>query len=236
MSSLRCLLVLLSMLALAEARCFCPKYCQNPPCNPKYSSWWQPRSYCNDVEAQAECTLANVEITDMIDSMGRNADLYIYTMAQRSATARPIEFALLRSKLSEAMEANKPIGDCNFGLATATLLAGVDDVCFSPELFQQCAHVALAAEPYYLNIHNALRQGIRIDEDAVRLGLVDLNGTLSPLAAEFVDVVRMRGSIKRTDIKIRCRSYEALVEIVGSAASRLSWHFLLTTAVVLGVL
>ncbi|EQC26815.1 hypothetical protein SDRG_15327 [Saprolegnia diclina VS20] len=189
-------LVLLSSLYLATAvlgRC----YCGVP-------------AACNDLEAQSECNRANDQVTDMVNSAGRNADLYLEGLLFKNASVTPSQTSYLRSKLSEAFEWGKPVGDCSDGLTTSTHLANAVDICFSIPLFQQCDTLAKSVPQYFNNIHNVLSE--RLLNSSVS-GILE-KGKLTTLATELVQVMKVRSSIARESNKIRCKGYNATTEIL----------------------
>ncbi|OQS04132.1 exportin-4, partial [Thraustotheca clavata] len=192
--------LLFVLLTLVDGRCYCPPICSFPPCGS--NAGWYLRSYCNDLEAQSECTRANDMVTDMINSMGQNADKYLRGLLHNNTSVSAEEASYLRSKLSEAMEWGKPVGDCSDGLATNTNLADVLDICFSQPLFQQCNSLAQTVPQYFNNIHNVLTEHL-INESASG---ISENGALTPLAMEFVQVIRVRDTIQREENKIRLHS------------------------------
>ncbi|KDO29326.1 hypothetical protein SPRG_05861 [Saprolegnia parasitica CBS 223.65] len=203
--------LVLAMLSVSVvARCFCPKYCPDPPCSPSAYAMRLPQSYCNDVETQTECMQANAAIADMISSIPRSVDSYLDYMVKQGQVQLQ---TLFRAKLWEAIQLDKPVANCSYGLLTATRIANVDDVCLSRELLTQCARVAEAAQPYLLDMHKVLRQLILADPEAVRLGIVNANGMLNSNYAHYVDnlvdAVRMNGAIEWPEI--HCQTYEATV-------------------------
>jgi len=210
------------------SRCYCPPQCSFPPCE---ASNTYERSYCVDYEAQTECNIANMQVTDMVDSTGRNADLYLGGLLSFSALGKnasinitPQQASFLRSKLSEALEHGKPIGDCSDGLITDTHLANVNDVCFSPGLFQQCDRLAILVPDYFAGIHVNLKQAILNDTASKILGLIEnppagstaTQPVLASIAADFVQAIQNRDSINRDTAKIRCKGYTSTVDIIRS--------------------
>ncbi|OQR84105.1 hypothetical protein ACHHYP_13891 [Achlya hypogyna] len=208
-------LFLLFVAAAVDARCFCPPVCSFPTCDSKGA---YRRSSCNDLEAQAECNRANTQVDDMVNSAGRNADLYLQGLLFKNASVSALQASYLRSKLSEAFEWGKPVGDCANGLTTNTHLANVNDICFSLPLFEQCDGLAKSVPQYFSNIHNVLAQGLLADASNGTVSGIVANGALTPLALEFVASVKVRDSIQRETNKIRCKGYNSTVEIILNAA------------------
>lgn len=109
----------------ADAVCFCPRVClptYEDPCK------YRDRTLCNDMEAAAECNSANAEIEDAVNSLGRNADLFLNAAVVRgnlSATGA----SELRTALSISVEADKPVGDCEAGMVTETRVKNTNSHC-----------------------------------------------------------------------------------------------------------
>ncbi|EQC26816.1 hypothetical protein SDRG_15328 [Saprolegnia diclina VS20] len=213
------LFVLALLAALVDARCYCPPQCSFPACSSKSD---YRRSSCNDLEAQSECNRANDQVTDMVNSAGRNADLYLEGLLFKNASVTPAQASYLRSKLSEAMEWGKPVGDCANGLTTDTHLATINDICFSMPLFQQCDALAKSVPQYFSNIHNVLSDRLLAEELNNTISGIVEKGKLSPLATEFVQVIKLRDSIQREANKIRCKGYNSTVEIIQNSAGSTS--------------
>lgn len=208
-------LVLAVLCASVQARCFCPPTCSFPPCTGKSDFV---RMSCNDLEAQAECNFANAMVKDMTDSMGRNADLYLNGLLLKNASVTPLQVSYLRTKLSEAMEWGKPVGDCANGLTTNAHLANINDICYSPPLFEQCDLLAKTVPQYFASIHNVLNTRLLADGANASVTGIVAGGALTPLAAEFVSVMKARDSIQRESNKIRCKGYNSTVDSLLSAA------------------
>jgi hypothetical protein len=88
--------------------CYCPIDCiDNRRCDRGRSDF--DRRLCNDEEAHAECDAANAEVTDMVNSLGRNADLLLSGLIVEGALKSELA-SFLRTKLSYALELDKPVG------------------------------------------------------------------------------------------------------------------------------
>ncbi|KDO28509.1 hypothetical protein SPRG_06748 [Saprolegnia parasitica CBS 223.65] len=218
--------LLLLIVALAEARCFCPPICSFPPCGSSASGY--ERSSCNDLEAQSECNRANAMVTDMVNSAGINADNFLKGLLLRNATVSALQASYLRSKLSEAFEWGKPIGDCSDGLATNTHLASVNDICFSMPLFQQCDALAKSVPQYFSNIHNVLADRLLADGATSPVPGIVEQGKLTAVAAELVAAVKNRDTIQRESNKIRCQGYNSTVDIIRKSRSTVTTLSLVT--------
>lgn len=185
----------------ADAVCFCPRVCQ-----PTYhdSCKYRDRALCVDVEAANECTAANDEVTDAVNSLGRNADLFL-TGAMLNGSLSAASASELRTKLSIAIETDKPVADCEAGMATDTLVMGTNSHCFSTELLTQCVR---------------LRDGIDTWAVSVRGKLANLTADAQSdpkVVAAFVSAMGDRSDA--TTANIRCAAYEeAIGEINGGLA------------------
>ncbi|KDO28510.1 hypothetical protein SPRG_06749 [Saprolegnia parasitica CBS 223.65] len=209
MLPLRFVLTLLTCLVvLGNARCYCERYYFED--KDEYR-----QKPCNDLEAQSECNRANDQVTDMVNSAGRNADLYLETLVLNNASVTPAQASYLRSKLSEAIEWGKPVGDCANGLTTETRLVNTDYICVSMPLFQQCDTLAKTVPQYFSSIHNVLAERLRLENVS---GILE-NGKLTTLATEFLYVIKLRDSITRESNKIRCQGYNATVDILRKSAA-----------------
>ncbi|KAG5178812.1 hypothetical protein JKP88DRAFT_247927 [Tribonema minus] len=167
------------------------------------------------VEAISVVT-ANAEITDMVDSIGRNGDLFLSSAVdEQRITAE--QASALRTHLSFALEAEKPVADCENGLATQTRAAKTQSFCFSPELLSRCAQIRDAATAYAVGIAGNLQAAIVAGGNAHGLLAAD-NKSLQPVPAAFVDAITARGAIATAHV--RCASYDATAEDVFNGAGR----------------
>ena len=100
--------VLLQALTKVCGICYCPIDCiDNRRCDRGRNDF--DRRLCNDEEAHAECDAANYEVTDMVNSLGRNADLLLSGLIVEGALESELA-SFLRTKLSYALELDKPVG------------------------------------------------------------------------------------------------------------------------------
>lgn len=182
----------------AQAVCFCPRVCL-----PTYkdSCKYRDRTLCADLEAASECNAANNEVTDAVNSLGRNADLFL-TGAMFNDTLSAAAASELRTKLSIAIEESKPVADCEAGMATDTLVKNTNSHCFSPELLTQCVK---------------LRDGIDAWAIGIRAKLANLTAGVkaSPVVVSaFVSAMGDRSDA--TTANIRCVAYEQGIEDINS--------------------
>jgi hypothetical protein len=182
----------------AQAVCFCPRVClptYNDACK------YRDRTLCADLEAASECKAANDEVTDAVNSLGRNADLFL-TGAMLNDTLSPAAASELRTKLSIAIEESKPVADCEAGMATDTRVKNTNSHCFSPELLTQCVK---------------LRDGIDGWAIGVRGKLANLTaGVKSDPAVVSALVSAMGDRSDATTANIRCAAYEQGIEDINA--------------------
>lgn len=193
----------------ADAVCFCPRVCL-----PTYQDTckYRDRTLCNDMEAVSECNSANDEIDDAVNSLGRNADLFL-TAAVLRGNLSAAGASELRTMLSIAVEADKPVGDCEAGMATDTLVKNTMSHCFSPELLKQCVK---------------LRDGVDAWAIALRDRLANLTASAKAdpaIVNAFVDAMGDRSDA--TTANIRCAAYEEGIEELNGASSNDPWFAVL---------
>jgi hypothetical protein len=178
----------------AHAVCFCPRVCL-----PTYEDAckYRDRTLCADLEAASECNAANDEVTDAVNSLGRNADLFL-TGAMFNGTLNPAAASELRTKLSIAIETDKPVADCEAGMATETRVKNTNSHCFSPELLTQCVKLRDGIDGWALQLRGKLANltaGAKADPKVV---------------AAFVSAMGDRSDA--TTANIRCAAYEEGIE------------------------
>ena len=185
--------------------CYCPRECiEYKDC----SSYNIDRRICEDNEANKECNNANDELTDMVDSIGRNADLYLIGKLYNKELT-PKQVSILRTKLSFALEENKPVGDCESGLSTNKLIKGTNSWCYSESLLDECVRIKNSSANYTLSISEILQESI--NETNTNITLNNIN--------EFIDIIKQRTGILTG--KIRCAAYESTIEDI-NASDKLS--------------
>lgn len=178
----------------AHAVCFCPRVClptYNDACK------YRDRTLCADLEAANECNSANAEVTDAVNSLGRNADLFL-TGAMLNDTLSAAAASELRTKLSIAIEDAKPVADCEAGMATDTRVKGTNSHCFSPELLTQCVKLRDGIDGWAFQVRGKLANltaGVKADPKVV---------------AAFVTAMGDRSDA--TTANIRCAAYEEGIE------------------------
>ena len=192
------LLIATCLLATAQAVCYCPRRRID-----EHRSDTD-RITCNDVESKDECLAANLEVTDMVNSIGRNAEGFLNS-ASREEMIDPVQHSMLRTHLSYALEFEKPVGDCSAGLSTDTRVKGTKTHCFSPEILDECAFVRDTIDSYTTNIHSTLLNRILEHDRSEELGFLT-NSTLIEFVKDFVELIEERGSI--TTANIICGSYD----------------------------
>jgi len=178
---------------------------------------------CEDTEAHKECRAALEEMTDMVNSMGKLADLYL-TCANTEGTLNAAQIAFLRTKLSEAFEMvdKKPVPDCEVGLNTRTLVENQEysDLCFSQELYDQCKYVQDNIDKYATGIYSDLEDLIMDDPKAVTTKIVKKSENKIEItggAISFIEIIKERGALKTANI--RCAAYSATVDEITTTKS-----------------
>jgi len=184
----------------AGAVCFCPRGCvttyDDSGCD------FFDRTLCNDLEAAAECNAANAELTDAVNSIGRNGDLFL-TGALFNGSIDPAAASFLRTQLTLAMENDKPVADCEAGLTTEILVKNTQSHCYSPELYVQCV---------------ALRDGVSAWSGGIR---GKLNATAfradvpRDVSLDFVSAIGARADANTA--RIRCASHEEGIEQINGS-------------------
>lgn len=179
----------------ADAVCFCPRVCL-----PTYEDLckYRDRTLCVDVEAANECRAANDEVTDAVNSLGRNADLFL-TGALYNGSLSAAAASELRTKLSIAIEAAKPVADCEAGMATDTLVKNTKSHCFSPELLTQCVKLRDGIDAWALELRG-------------RLANLTAGVTSAPPGVVAAFVTAMGDRSDATTANIRCAAYEQGIE------------------------
>lgn len=186
----------------AHAVCFCPRVClptYNDACK------YRDRTLCADLEAANECNAANNEVTDAVNSLGRNADLFL-TGAMFNGTLSPAAASELRTKLSIAIEENKPVADCEAGMATNKLVKNTNSHCFSPELLTQCVKLRDGIDAWAIGIRGKLANltaGVKSANPAVVSAFVSAMGDRSDA----------------TTANVRCEAYEQGIDDINSGTA-----------------
>lgn len=199
----------------AESVCFCPRVCL-----PTYhdSCKYRDRTLCIDYEAAQECISANSEITDAVNSMGRNADLFLMA-AVENGTLAPAAASFLRTRMTLAMEDEKPVGDCEAGAATDTLVAGTNSHCFSVPVWSQCVNLRDGVSAWAFGIRGKLNA-------TIFRGDVPL-----ALAGQFVAAMGERAEANTA--RIRCAAHEVAADQMNSATRMLLELWSVAASVVL---
>jgi hypothetical protein len=202
--------------ATVDAVCFCPRVCL-----PTYKDtcYYRDRTLCADLEAANECNAANTELTDAVNSMGRNADLFL-TAAVYNGSLNAAAASFLRTQLTIAMEDNKPVADCEAGMATDTLVKGTKSHCFSLLLLTQCKTLQNTVQGWASGIRGKLNTLAR------RLDV--------PPSVSTAFVSAMGDRAEAQTARIRCAAYEVgLEELNSSSPVVLSALLLFAVAVLL---
>ncbi|CAM9735468.1 unnamed protein product [Phaeothamnion confervicola] len=179
-----------------------------------------------------------LQVTDMVNSWGRNADLLLSgAILEGNLTA--LQASFLRTQLSCAFEDEKPVGDCELGLVTDTLLKGTQSHCFSPELLVQCANVRDTTVNYTAGVAVKLRATILAAAGAgaasadpgdgtaaFAAGVLTGEGVLSDAAEAFVEAMAARGAIATA--RVRCAAYESTIDLLGTAPRSVSLSLLVS--------
>lgn len=212
------LLIVLSLAAqTASAVCFCPRVCL-----PTYHDTckYRDRTLCVDQEAANECMSANAEVTDAVNSLGRNADLFL-TAAVFGGNLTATAASQLRTRLSIAVEADKPVADCEAGMATDTLVRNTNSHCFSPELLTQCVK---------------LRDGIDAWAFSIRGKLANLTtGLVVPPSVLTAFVSAMGDRSDATTANIRCAAYEEGIEDINASSTAYPTTWIMALSVIVAL-
>eukprot|EP01064_Diplonema_japonicum_P039559 TRINITY_DN9952_c0_g2_i1.p1 TRINITY_DN9952_c0_g2~~TRINITY_DN9952_c0_g2_i1.p1 ORF type:complete len:242 (+),score=62.48 TRINITY_DN9952_c0_g2_i1:45-770(+) len=216
MKSFFCLLLLVNYVSSV---CYCPVRCVDKNCA------YYDTVTCNDIESRDECNAANAEVTDMVNSMGKNADLFLLIAGEKgSITAE--QASRLRTHLSSAFEDTnaKPVGDCQAGLSTDTRIEKTNSHCFSPTLLGECQRISDATSTYSQTIHERLSS--EITKDASNLGGLTIT---TPIVADFIKSMKARGAI--ASAKVKCASFLETTSELASAGQLVPSLFLSVFAV-----
>lgn len=174
----------------ADAVCFCPKVCL-----PTYEDTcrYRDRTLCTDIEAANECNAANTEVTDAENSIGRNADLFL-TAAVINGSLNAGAASFLRTQLTVAMEDEKPVADCEAGMATDTLVKNTKSHCFSMPLLTQCVSLKNNVQGWAAGIRGKLNATAHHPD------------VPTTVATAFVNAMGDRADAQTA--RIRCAAYE----------------------------
>ncbi len=194
---LRIVVTLALLGACIDAKCFCPRICL-----PSYEDAckYRDRTLCVDLEAANECAVANAEVSDAVNSLGRNADLFL-SAAVVGGNLSASGASELRTFLSIAIEDGKPVADCEAGMATETLVKNTKSHCYSRDLLTQCVKLRDAIDPWAQSL-------------TAKLAALS-GGAASGVVADYVAAMGARSNA--TTANIRCVAYEEGIDDINGA-------------------
>ncbi len=217
-------IVILYIPLFVDSICYCPVESTDIRYDKHYD-----RRLCDDNEAGKECNAANNEVTDMVNSIGRNADLFLESQVIVNKIL-PITASYLRTKLSFALEKEKPVADCEDGLATNIKVKGTSTWCFSEKLLNECQRINKSISDYSTNISVILQYEILNDKNNINFGVA--NGTeLTIETVNYIKSIENRGAILTG--KIRCAAYESTIEDITNNSNNLYTNNYLNFSIIL---
>ncbi|KAI8612390.1 hypothetical protein BC830DRAFT_1136969 [Chytriomyces sp. MP71] len=214
--------IFLSTISAVIASCNCPLQCMDQWCQNGNGNYV--RVYCADIQAQNECEDGNKEVLKLVSSFDQNVNLYLEGQLLNKVIT-PFQASVLRTRYSQAIEADRPEGDCTASLMT-NLVIGHTTNCYSPKLFTECHDNILLKIPGWL-------AGIKGHFVTLTNGDANL-ASIQPVVSDFTAAIDQRSTANTA--RVQCQAYNlTLDEIIhasgGGEASKTS--FALSTALLI---